>query len=391
MKLRNILLVLFLAAIISSTLLSSTLARYTDEFTGGDTALIAAWNMGARGEDDVEGEFYNKGFTFNLFDSRSVQPQDHGEKSFAFRSGGSDVAIAYDVKMNMVDLLRLTTDELKAVIGGVVDQDVFAPFIFKITAKLNEGASGSVPVIFSPYDETSPYYGAGWFRPKDLELDEEGYFSVFAGSPVFPPGSADEVAITVAWQWNTSFYLNDTDIPAVMAPNNVVPDPSGEITGDYLPYYQAAHDQYYGSGGLLERYEAAQNKLELYFEVHGSPDSNGNWPPHSVACPMSEAEHNAHYNAIADPEERQAFLYTHGGIMDPGGGIVWTEHAVMCTADHFGEYSVLEAKARSAHEACRTSLLQAYDDYDTFAADILAAREVATVLFQISGEQVSPQ
>ena len=41
--------------------------------------------------------------------------------------------------------------------------------------------------------------------------------------------------------------------------------------------------------------------------------------------------------------------------------------------------------------ACQTSLLQAYDDYDTFAVDALAAREVATVLFRIGGEQVAPR
>ncbi len=44
----------------------------------------AKWNFGARGEDDIEGEFYNKGFTFDLFDAQSVEPMDFGEKSFTF-------------------------------------------------------------------------------------------------------------------------------------------------------------------------------------------------------------------------------------------------------------------------------------------------------------------
>jgi hypothetical protein len=225
-----------------------------------------------------------------------------------------------------------------------------------------------------------------------MEFDEEGYFSIFEGTPVFPPGSTDEVTITVAWQWNTSFYINDTNIPAVTEPNYVAADPSTEIADTYPPYYQAAYDQYYGSGGLLEQYEAAQNALEQYFEVHGSPNENGNWPSHSAPCPLSDAEHHAHYNAIFDPVEQQAFLNNHGGIMDPeDGGIIWTAHAMFCTADHFAEYSVLEANARNTLQACQASLLQAYDDYDTFAADALAAGEVATVLFRIKGDQVAPR
>ena len=67
-------------------------------------------------------------------------------------------------------------------------------------------------------------------------------------------------------------------------PNYVAADLNGS-EGAYPPYYQAAYDQYYGSGGLLEQYEAAQNALEQYFEVHGSPNENGNWPSHSVPCP----------------------------------------------------------------------------------------------------------
>lgn len=392
MELRKIIEVLFLAVMITSTVSSSTMARYTGEFSGGDRALIAAWNMGARGEDDIAGEFYNKGFTFDLFESKIVQPMDSGEKSFTFRGGGSDVAIAYDVQMSAADLLQLTTEEIKAIIAGEMDKDVFAPFIFKIYAELNEGAACEVPVIFSPYDEASPYYETGWFRPVDMEFDEEGYFSIFEGTPVFPPGSTDEVTITVAWQWNTSFYINDTNIPAVTEPNYVAADPSTGSEGAFPPYYQAAYDQYYGSGGLLEQYEAAQNALEQYFEVHGSPNENGNWPSHSVPCPLSDAEHHAHYNAILDPVEQQAFLNNHGGIIDPeDGGIIWTEHAIFCTADHFAEYSVLEANARNTLQACQASLLQAYDDYDTFAADALAAGEVATVLFRIKGDQVAPR
>lgn len=391
MKILRILMLLLTAAMISSSNLSSTLARYTEVFSGQDTALIARWNMGARGEDDIEGEYYNKGFTFNLFDAHSVVPMDFGRKSFTFRGGGSDVAIAYDVQMNVTDLMMLTDDDNKAVIAQESGKDVYAPFIFKIEASINDGATDTAPEAFSPYDEASPYYGTGWFRPRDIPVDEEGYFSILSGTPRFSPGSNDEVTITVYWQWNTSYYINDTGIAAVTPPNTVSPDPSTDIKDKYLPYYQVAYDEYYGSGGLLDRYEAAANAVEDYLAVHGSPDSNGNWPPHSTECLLSDAAHYAAYEAIQDPEARQAYLAGHGGFLDETGNIIWMPHYVSCTAKHFAEYNALVRAADEAWEACRTSLMAAYDDYDTFAVDALAAKESVKLLFRIIGEQIAPE
>ncbi len=340
MEIRKILAVLLIAVLFTSTRFSSTLARYTDVSSGKDTALIAKWNMGARGEDDVAGEFYNKGFSFNLFDSQRIEPMSYGEKSFTFRGGGSDVAIAYDVKMNASDLMRLTAADTKATIAKESGKDVYAPFIFKITAAINTGATDTVPTVFSPYTATSPYYGTGWFRPKDADLDEEGCFSIFAGTPDFSAGSDDEVTITVSWQWNTSYYINDTGIAAV-TPNTVTADPSTAIADRYLPYYQEAYDEYYDSGGLLDRYAAAVNAMDQYLEVNGSPDSDGNWPSDE-------------------------------------------------TEDLFAQYNALARAADNALEACQTSLLAAYDDYDTFAVNALDAKESAGVLFRLSGEQIAP-
>ena len=346
-------MVLVVAAVAtSSNILSSTMAGYIDVYSGGDKALIARWNLGARGEDDIDGAFYNKGFTFDLFNGQSVKPMDCGEKSFTFRGGGSDVAMTYDVKMNAADLLQLTTAEVKATIATEAGKDVFAPFIFKITAEISDGATDTVPAVFSPYTGSSPYYGTGWFRPKDVAADEDGYFSIFAGTPGFSAGSNDEVTITVYWQWNTSYYINDTNIAAVTAPHAVTADPSTEIAGRYLPYYQDAYDAYYGPGGLLHRYNAATNAVEDYLAVHGSPNPDGTWPPHDIdadtPCPLSDAEHFAQY---------------HGLILAANGALT----------------------------ACQTSLLAAYDDYDTFAVNALQARESVKVLFCVRGEQVAPQ
>lgn len=391
MNIRRILVLLSLGFLITTTILSSTYAQYTDVFSGQDTVLIARWNMGARGEDDIEGEFYNKGFTFDLFDAQSIVPMDFGEKAFTIRGGGSDVAIAYDVKMNAADLLQLTTADTKAVIAKETDKDVFAPFIFKITAEINDGAVDTVPAVFSPYDEASPYYDTGWFRPQDITPDQQGYFSIFSGTPSFSTGSNDKVTVTVYWQWNTSFYINDTGIDAVTGSNSVAAEPSTTIADEYLPYYQQAYDEYYGDGGLQERYIDATNAVDLYLEIHGSPDVDGNWPPHYLECTLSDAQHDAIYAAIEDPAEQQAYLAAHGGIGDGTENITWTPHTVYFTEDHLTEYLDRVAAADSAWNACQTSLLAAYDDYDTFAADALHARDSVKVLFCVSGEQIAPQ
>ena len=394
MKIRKIFAMLLTAVLITSTILSSTLAKYTDVFSGADTALIAKWNLGARGEGDIEGQFYNKGFTFDLFNARSIEPMDFGERSFTFRGGGSDVAMTYDVKMNAADLMKLTTEETKATIATTVGKDVYAPFIFKITAAINAGAADTVPTIISPYAQTSPYYGTGWFRAKDLTPDQEGYFSIFAGTPGFSAGSNDQVTITVYWQWNTSFFINDTGIAAVTPP--VAADPTTTIVKKYLPYYQDAYDVYYGIGGLQDQYEAATNAVAHYLDVHGSPNSDGTWPPHDTVCTLPDAEHNAVYAAIddSDPEikaaAQQAYLAHHGGTMDETGSITWATHTVPCTEDHFAQYNALVWAANRALEACQTSLLAAYDDYDTFAANALDAKESVKVLFRVSGEQIAP-
>lgn len=351
MKLVRIFTLCLMAVMISSTLFSSTFARYTDVFSGDDTALIARWNMGARGEDDIEGVFYNKGFTFDLFDAQKIKPMDFGEKSFTFRSGGSDVAIAYDVQMNASDLMELTTDETKATIAKATGREVYAPFIYKIEAAINDGAGDSVPVIFSPYDESSPYYNEeGWFRPKDIVVDEDGYFSIFSGEPGFSAGSHDQVTITVYWQWNTSFYIDDTAGDTVA--EAVYADPATDIEDEYLPYYQAAYDEHYGNGGLQEQYEEAVNEADDYLDLHGSPDSDGAWPPHDI---------------------------------DVDVPCTWS------AAEHFAEYDDLVEAAEDAEEACETSLLTAYDDYDTFAASALAEKDSVKVLFRIKGEQIAPQ
>ncbi len=328
MKLSRIILRLLVLAVVSFVILSSTLARYSEEYSGSDTVLIAKWNFSAKGEDDEQ--YYNKGFTFDLFNASAVEPMDWGEKSFSLRSGSSDVDVEYNVEMNANELIKLTTDDNQAVIATYSGKDVYAPLIFKVMATMNAGAQDSSPLVFQ----------TDWFRLQDQEPDEQGYFSIFDladGKPRFSYSSADEATVTIQWQWNTSYFINDTGVAAVT---------SNPTTGSgiYPEYYQLAYDQYYGSGGLQEQHEAAVNAIDAYLNVHGSPQPDGTWPPESEEC----------------------------------------------TEDHFAAYNALVAAANAATDACNTSLLAAYDDYDTFAAHALNAKPIVQVIFRISGDQVAP-
>ncbi len=314
---------LIVAALVSFSIFPSTSASYTSEYSGSDPALIAKWNFSAKGETDTQ--YYNKGFTFNLFDGKTVAPMDSGEKSFSLKSGRSDVAVAYNIEMNANELIKLTSAGNTAVIATHSGKDVYAPFIFKVSAAMNSGAADSPPIVFQ----------TNWFRLQDTSRDGEGYFSIFDltdGKPTFSPGSTDEVTVTIQWQWNTSFYINDTGVATV------TPNPDTNIgSGKYLPYYQAAYNVYYAPGGLQDQSIAAFNAVDTYLTVHGSPQPDGTWPD-----------------------------------------------------GDFGYYNSLAAAANAAMEACNTSLLRAYDDYDTFAAHALNTKPLVQVIFRISGEQMQP-
>lgn len=404
--------------VLASFAFLSTQARFTAEYTGQDSILVAKLNFGARGEEDIEGVFYNKGFTFDLFNAQSVAPMDFGEKSFTFTGGGSDVGIAYDVAMNVQDLLLLATGTVAKIPGAAI----YAPFIFRITVENNAEAEDTLPAVFAPGLGSESEFDSGWFRPGDIEeIDEDGFFSIFQCNhavdgepPLFSPGSRDEVTVTVAWQWNTSFFINETgtyinDIDASgPKTGSVVPDPATpapEAAGSFLPYYQKAYDVYYGPlpgdiKSLNERRMMAAWGVMDYLEEHGSPAGNA-----TPTAPGGDDGGAGEPGAGApDPEEPEPGA---GGEGEPGteppepGGQEGEPAGNGCLAGTFDEgtgeddfdydyYNSLVAAEYAAIEACNTSLMAAYDDYDTLAVDALVAKEAVKVIFRIKGEQLKP-
>ena len=170
MKLRYTIRLLLILALASSCILSSTLARYSDEYNGSDTALVAKWNFRVGSNED---SLHNLGFTFDVFGGEALRPQAQGENTFYISSGESDVAIDYEVFMN-VQVLQ--TD-----IGWDNGDDDYPPLIFYVSSGEN-GAN-----IEDPYDE--------WFDLQNIEADEDGYFRIASGH--LEHSSAELIPITI--------------------------------------------------------------------------------------------------------------------------------------------------------------------------------------------------
>jgi hypothetical protein len=182
MKLRYTIRLLLILALASSCILSSTLARYSDEYSGNDTALVAKWNFRVGTSED---NLHNLGFTFDVFGGEALKPQAKGENTFYLSGGESDVAIDYEVFMNV---RVLQTD-----IGWDNGDDDYPPLIFRIESE-SESAEASIE---EPYDD--------WFDLQSIEADEDGYFMIASGH--MEHSSAELIPVTIRWWWNTSYYI----------------------------------------------------------------------------------------------------------------------------------------------------------------------------------------
>lgn len=206
MKIYRIMVALLIVAIGSFGILSSTLARYNSEYSGLDQVLVAKWNFRVGSTAD---NLQNQGFTFDVFNNQELSPQDMGLNSFVVSSGESDVAIEYQVFMNVDALL---TDIYDAPEGTD-----YPPLIFYV--------SSSEATVTEPYDN--------WFKLNDVVADSEGYFQVASGQ--FDADFAGTHSITINWWWNTSFYVG-------------TPNPDDSETGNYyavaLAIYEALVDDY---------------------------------------------------------------------------------------------------------------------------------------------------
>ncbi len=222
MKLSYIIRLLLILTLGSMCILSSTLARYSDEYSGNDTALVAKWNFRVGTSED---NLHNLGFTFDVFGGEALEPQARGENTFYISSGESDVAIDYEVFMN-VQVLQ--TD-----IGWDNGDDDYPPLIFYVSSGEN-GAN-----IEDPYDE--------WFDLQNIEADEDGYFRIAKGH--MEHSSAELIPVTIHWWWNTSYYIG-------------TPNSDESANGNY---YAVALEDYLD---LVDIYDARVSTANAFWPDH---------------------------------------------------------------------------------------------------------------------------
>ena len=264
MKLRYTIRLLLILALASSCILSSTLARYTDEYIGSDSALVAKWNFRVGSAED---NLHNLGFTFDVFGGEALEPQARGENTFYVSGGESDVAIDYEVYMN-VQVLQTDID------WGPQDDD-YPPLIFRIESE-SESAEASIE---EPYDD--------WFDLQNIEADEDGYFLIASGH--MEHSSAELIPVTIRWWWNTSYYVGDD------------PDPVVSEVGDY---YDKAYAEYQG---LVNDYNNFVSAANAFWGKHRPvvTDVDGveivTYDCDEEPCPYGDSDdaHKAEYQPLA--------------------------------------------------------------------------------------------
>lgn len=164
MKYIRLALLLMLVSFCSLHVLSPTLAQFSSEYSGSDTAVVAKWNFRVGAEDS------NLGVSdlndFDLFKGEILGPTStsQGAKSFFISAEGSDVDIEYEVFMHADDF-SFEQEENK----------YYLPLVFRV----NEGTNFTLE-------------------------GEEGYFSVATGD--LKAEQTEEVII--AWWWDASYYNN---------------------------------------------------------------------------------------------------------------------------------------------------------------------------------------
>ena len=255
MKLFRILIPLLIIALASISVLSPTLGQFSTAYSGSDPALVAKWDFRVGAAAD---NLQNQGFTYDVFDHQPLEPQAYGENSFIISNGETDVAIEYDVFMN-VDVLLVEVN------GNTAGSD-YPPLIFSVES---ESASAD---ILAPYDE--------WFALKDIQTDEEGYFKVATGE--FAAGSIDYAQITINWWWNTSHYVGEVD-------NDRDPD-----------YYDKALAVY---ENLVAVYNDLVAQANLFFTVHQRIEDEEGLVTYNCAegCTLQgDAEHFAAYYDLVE-------------------------------------------------------------------------------------------
>ena len=251
----NFILVMML--ILTSKILSSTLAMNVTEVSASDTALIYKWNFNV--DNDTEN------FDFGLLDN-NVTRFSRGSKSFMFSNGGSDVDIDYSVKISMLDLI----EDVNTSKNG----EQYVPLIFKISSE---------DVVVS--DKCS-----NWFTPQDLyDSESEDQVKIIEDGR-FKKVVNESVELDIEWWWNTSYYV-------------------GEAIDDEN-YYTIAQEDYEEK---LDSYNEAVDEANAYLTEHsyGTFDDGEGNVTEGFNCDCGAAHESEYQDLIDTVDSKESLVDNH--------------------------------------------------------------------------------
>jgi len=245
----NFILVMML--ILTSKILSSTLAMNVTEVSASDTALIYKWNFNVDGETD--------NFDLDLLDN-IITVQSSGSKSFTFSSGGSDVDIDYSVKMGMKDLMN----DINMSKSG----EQYVPLVFKVSSE---------DAVVSDKCST-------WFTPEELyDGVNEDAVKIIEDGTFEKSDTGDGITLNIEWWWNTSYYVG--------------------TPSDDENYYSKAESSYNQES---EEYEIAEAEANAYIDNHpyGEIDDGEGNITVGFTCDCG-ANHESEHQALIDIAEEE--------------------------------------------------------------------------------------
>lgn len=253
MQLYKLNFILVMMLILTSKILSSTLAMNVTEVSASDTALIYNWNFNVDNDRD--------NFDFGLLDN-NVTRFARGSKSFTFSNGGSDVDIDYSVRMGMLDLLE---DVDKG-----TSKDDYVPLVFRISSE---------DAVVSDKCNT-------WFTPQELYNGETEDEVKVIEDGRFKKVINESVELNIEWWWNTSYYVGT---------------PSEDEN-----YYTIAQEDYESK---LDSYNTAVGEANMYLNEHsyGTVDDGEGNISEGFNCECG-ANHESEYQDLIDTVDSKESL-----------------------------------------------------------------------------------
>lgn len=194
-----------LVTMIALVIISGTLAKYTEQYEGTGTAIVAKWTVNIK---DLEDNDLSEATTFNLFDKTGVYDLDGvnaNNLATATAEVDDDVANGNDTNGNKPIVAPGTWGKVGFKIAVEATNEVTVKYGFDITAIDTE-----LPLEFS-------IDGENWNSVADIKsgITTDGLYHV-AGATVAPRTALAEKEVVLYWRW---LYERGTDTTTTDANN----------------------------------------------------------------------------------------------------------------------------------------------------------------------------